>query len=613
MNKAQAIFYPLLIVLSPVVLGIAGCNDSNDDGNPTTTNPSKQTEVNITVKNVAGQAVANATVKIGTAEVKTNAQGIAKFNAVENGKSYSATITATGYKSNSISFNLSAGQATFSQTVNLVVEPIGTVTARIFNTETGAPLANATISIGSVSVVTNADGDVTLNNIATGRSVLNVNSQGFAQQSIIINVIEGQPLTGVNIQLIPLKLAGIVNATTGGTVNLSDSTAQVVVGANSLVRDDGQPIVGSVSVYIAPINTDQDIRQMPGDLATIGSNGQRQPIESFGALVIKLVDSTGAAVSLKSGSTAKIRIPVVTRGTPLATVPLFIYDAIKGYWVQDGTGTLTLVSNAGDAYYTGTTSTFGTVNADKPYQPITVTGCLADEAGNRLKNAMVSIEGINYSGYTTANTNANGEFSIEARPDSILVVTGQQGRLISNSTKITTGSSNYNLPSCLAVTNVSSNVTVRLTWGRLPEDVDSHLFAPDGTLVYFDNFGSLQTAPYANLDVDDIDSFGPEIVTVRRLMVGDYQYVVHNYSETSSPALTQSPIRVELNTSLGSQVFLPNAGEVVTGNKTYFWHAFTLKVDATCKITIVPVKQWLASDDQLKAPNNTPTYCTPAS
>lgn len=95
---------------------------------------------------------------------------------------------------------------------------------------------------------------------------------------------------------------------------------------------------------------------------------------------------------------------------------------------------------------------------------------------------------------------------------------------------------------------------VVLSWGDNPSDLDSHLTGPDGNgdrfHVYFSNreFGDV-----ADLDRDDVTSFGPETITLAPETDGMYRYSVFNYSnqgengsqgiageiENSSPALVQ--------------------------------------------------------------------------
>lgn len=613
MNKKQLALKFSAIAVSVLLASCGGgsyFDKANSSGGSTATTPAAT--VTLIIRDVTGFAVPVAVVKIGDSEIITNEQGIATFS-LRSGKTYSAKITATGYEETTANVVVQGGVTTVTQTIRIapLTAATSTVTARVFDGEAGTILANTQIQVGTQTMTTSANGDVTLSNITASERVLyNINSQGFAQQSLALDVIAGQP-SNVNIQLLPLQLAGSFSATTGGSATLSNSPTQVDVAANSLVRNDSQAIVGDISVNIASINSILNIHQLPGELATVDSAGLKQPIESFGAMVINAVDDTKADVSLKAGSVATIHIPVVSRSTTLpATTPLYIYNVVKGYWEVDGSNVLTL--SADKKYYTGTTSQFGAVSAAATYQTVNVTGCLADGNGYSLQNVPVSLEGVDYSGYTTAITNSDGIFTISARASSTVVVSGQLGKSISNTNKITTTTTASNMTPCLEMTNLANNVSIKLTWGVSPSDVDSHLFTPNGIFISYLNKGSVIAAPFAYLDVDDTSSFGPEIVSLRRLMVGDYNYVVHNYSATYFPGLTNSPTRVELNTPTGSQLFVPTVGETVSGVSKDYWHVFTLRVDANCNINIIPVGQWLSSEDSLKKSVETPVYCTPS-
>lgn len=66
-----------------------------------------------------------------------------------------------------------------------------------------------------------------------------------------------------------------------------------------------------------------------------------------------------------------------------------------------------------------------------------------------------------------------------------------------------------------------------LNWGAQPADLDSHLVHPS-THVYF----SQKQGDLANLDVDDVTSYGPETITLEKKKLGvKYLYAVHNFTE----------------------------------------------------------------------------------
>jgi hypothetical protein len=113
-----------------------------------------------------------------------------------------------------------------------------------------------------------------------------------------------------------------------------------------------------------------------------------------------------------------------------------------------------------------------------------------------------------------------------------------------------------------------------LTWGETPGDLDSHLLTPsieDSIYeVRWNNRGSLESPPYANLDVDDRDAYGPETITISTNFEGTYSYAVYQWSTDGS--LPESQARVVLYS--GDQVLrqwtVPSSG---TG---HWWHVCNL-------------------------------------
>ncbi|MFZ5957932.1 hypothetical protein ACOXVJ_10505 [Pseudomonas knackmussii] len=75
-------------------------------------------------------------------------------------------------------------------------------------------------------------------------------------------------------------------------------------------------------------------------------------------------------------------------------------------------------------------------------------------------------------------------------------------------------------------------IRVVLSWGEIPQDLDSHLSFP-GNHVYFDHKVGADT----NLDVDDVNSYGPETITLSKKHFGEsYVYSVHDYSNSQRPS-----------------------------------------------------------------------------
>ena len=113
----------------------------------------------------------------------------------------------------------------------------------------------------------------------------------------------------------------------------------------------------------------------------------------------------------------------------------------------------------------------------------------------------------------------------------------------------------------------TSGLTIRLTWGTSPSDLDSHLKGPNSTHVFFASPGSLAAQPFAALDVDDVTSFGPEVITVAQLLEGMSEYFVHNFSGTFTPGITDSPARVEMRFGSQIRIYFPTTSPAEGTNR----------------------------------------------
>jgi len=106
---------------------------------------------------------------------------------------------------------------------------------------------------------------------------------------------------------------------------------------------------------------------------------------------------------------------------------------------------------------------------------------------------------------------------------------------------------------------------VVLNWGATPQDLDSHLVYEDQHVFY-----STQRSRDASLDVDQMNGFGPETVTLAKKRAGvRYVYAVHNFTDgdrQGTAALStgsQAKVFVYIGSSL-VRTFRPPSG--VKGN-----------------------------------------------
>ena len=475
------------------------------------------------------------------------------------------------------------------------------------------PIAGAIVTVDGQDYTTDNNGEFTLSNLPANTTVmLTINANGYPERTFNTTTSNG-PALEVEYQLNNDSTVTSVTQSISAdfSLRIEELGAQLDIPANALVRADGQPIVGDVTVTMDVITPSIDSEEMPGGYDIVDGGF----MESFGAVNITAVDADGNPLVMADDNLASLVIPVSTRNIDAiaAQMPLFFYDQALGGWVQTGTATLQTLDDDTQVY-AAEVDEVGAWNVDIEMSTVNVFGCVEDTAGNRISNAVVKGDGINYSSITTTMTDSNGDFALPVRDNGNLYVYAENGYRTSNAKSISTLGSDYQMnDGCLVVSTDNDSLSIRLTWGELPLDVDSYLRTPSGDVVFYDNQASLTQAPFAALDVDDRYSFGPEFVTVRKLMVGRYSYGVDNYSETQNPGLKDSPISVRLEgPTIRSRTITPTLNDATLNSNS--WHAFDLVVDENCRITYESVDVWL-SDSEFDSVFNsnmpvTPRYCT---
>lgn len=92
----------------------------------------------------------------------------------------------------------------------------------------------------------------------------------------------------------------------------------------------------------------------------------------------------------------------------------------------------------------------------------------------------------------------------------------------------------------------------QLAWNTYGTDVDFHLLGPDLTMsAAFSSqdcyYGNKNPAFGASLDVDDVDGYGPEHITMNNATTGKHILFVHYYSAHGVTAPSNTQVRVSLN------------------------------------------------------------------
>jgi len=251
---------------------------------------------------------------------------------------------------------------------------------------------------------------------------------------------------------------------------------------------------------------------------------------------------------LRDPTTGAPRYQLINSGSYELTA---VYESFRGV-SETTSNTLTFsVSPGGSISGTVTNATNG--------QPISGATVKALQNGDVLTTATSDTSG-NY----TIPELPGGTYSLEAQApgflrstrDNVEVVTGQNTQV------------NFSLSPLLS----AGELRLVLTWGASPSDLDSHLWLPAETpyhVAYFRR-GSLDACPFAELDVDDSTSFGPETITIKQRFPGTYVYAVHQFSSNGSLTTSQAQVQVFDSTGLIATVNVPTQG---TGR---WWKVLTL-------------------------------------
>lgn len=507
---------------------------------------------------------------------------------------------------------VSPAQLTVAQDISnleLSCSTFGKLNGRVTSYGSGSAINIATISVfiadqnGTPSLLQTATSDTegrfTIDALGyQQRIVVETSAPGFATRSDIALTSEDNPETNTSIALVAADVVTTFDAASAATLSDTNSAMQVSLPAAAFVNASGQAATGTITAALTNIDASSDPAIMPGYyLAVDPATGNEQAIESFGAINAQFTDAQGSALQLAQGVSATIRIPVAARATtPPATIPLLHFNQQTGVWDVEGEATLQ-TDDQNRPYYLGTVGHFSTWNADVLFSSVNILGCAVDNNGtDALSNVRIIADGTDYIGRSVTYTNTDGEFQIAVRPNSQVLLSVRDTDGQSNTQIINVGATDLALDNCLVVS--SGAMTVTLTWGANPRDLDTHFLGPrtensldDRFRIYFSNKEETVNNVTMYLDRDDTTSYGPEVLTVPQFPVaGRYRYAVHHYS--GSGTVFQSPTRVEARVLGETYIFSPAADESTSGTNNS-WVVFDVEVSTEGAITVIPVDAYM--------------------
>jgi hypothetical protein len=285
--------------------------------------------------------------------------------------------------------------STFSPVVLLEVTSsiVGTVLD-----ENNKPIEGAVVQIYSSDTKTNKHGVFVFKNVRTNQhgTYIRVQKSGYILGSDMIFPTASHTSLSKVIML-SLDKDNLLDGNLGGTVPV-DGGGKVVFAPGSILTKDNAIFGGTVYVTAKYLNPDDrrlgDL--MPSSLIADAANGNTVVLGTLGMVAVELRDDKGNELKLDPNKKAKIFFPVNTDFKP-ATIPMWSFDELKGWWKEEGNAKLE------GGFYVGEVSHFSFWNCDAPFPLVNIKGKVISSTGTALPNVQVKVEveglGIGY-GYT---------------------------------------------------------------------------------------------------------------------------------------------------------------------------------------------------------------------
>jgi hypothetical protein len=203
-------------------------------------------------------------------------------------------------------------------------------------------------------------------------------------------------------------------------------------------------------------------------------------------------------------------------------------------------------------------------------QQVSEYGTIAGSVSNALTGGPLDSVDVAVTGpaQRSLKTNSDGMFSMAELPYGSYQVIASKTGFIQGTRTVQLLEPTVSVDFVLTPVLDSNQYRAVLTWGLDPHDLDLHLWTL-GTEIYWFYKGSLDTIPYAFLDVDDLDSYGPETITIGKLL-DTCKFSVKNYS--GSPDITVS--RAHIDFYKGASLI--RSFDVPTTGAGLWWYAFDL-------------------------------------
>ena len=409
----------ILVLLS--LLTLTGCEDEENKG-----------AVSGIVTNANGDFIVAANVNIVYTDGNTTAitDTTGKYSASELPSSGDVTVTVSkdGYLDEVQTAQLGETEVVldFVLSLDLVVPTTSSVSGVIKNVS-GEPLEGVSVHSSLENTLTTANGSYTVAATVGEKVSITADLINYAQNSRNVTVLANETAS-LDMTMVVVDRVVSFSVTDGATISTKGATVEF--GASSIVNADGSAFSGDVTAKVSfnQVTSSVGREAFPGDYIGLQTNGEETVLQSYGFIDVTLEDESGNELRLADGATAILTYPMDAsiEATP-PTIPLWYYDTVTGTWVEDGVASY----DAGTNTYTGTVSHFTTWNLDAKVPRAEIQGCVSDENGLAVTNAVIylSTEGWNRS---FPLTDANGDFNFVNAPSGLeMTLSAQVNGIIS--------------------------------------------------------------------------------------------------------------------------------------------------------------------------------------
>jgi hypothetical protein len=203
-------------------------------------------------------------------------------------------------------------------------------------------------------------------------------------------------------------------------------------------------------------------------------------------------------------------------------------------------------------------------------QGVTQYGTITGSVNDALNGGALDSVDVTFTGpaQRSTRTNNDGMFSMAELPYGSYQVIASKTGYISGTRTVQLLEPAVSLDFVLTPLLDTNQYRAVLTWGSEPRDLDLHLWTLN-TEIYFGHKGSLDAPPYAMLDIDDLDGYGPETITIDSLR-DTCKFSVYRYSSTPDITVSRAHIDFYKGSALIRSFDIPTTGVGA------WWYVFDL-------------------------------------